>query len=113
MRFSRAESTAQSAAADGSEDEEMEGFKAVCVADGEAVAKQKGDALLTQKTSRQHAVTPRLGGRLEKEGNLGRLEGVMGGFEDDGGDCDCSRTRTTSRGVTAKQMVSLDSSPYV
>lgn len=29
MRFSRAESTAQSAAADGSEDEEMEGFKAV------------------------------------------------------------------------------------
>ena len=113
MRFSRAESTAQSAAADGSEDEEMEGFKAVWVADEEAVAKQKGDALLTQKTSRQHAVTPRLGGRLEKGGNLVKLEAVKGCFEDGEGDCDCSRTRTTSRGVTAKQMVSLDSSSYV
>lgn len=79
--------------------------------DGEAVAKQKGDVFFTQKTSRQHAVTPILGGRLEKEGNLVRPEAVKGCFEDGEGDCDCSRTRTTSRGVTAKQMVSFDSSP--
>ena len=82
------------------------------MADGEAVTKQKGDVLLTQKTSRQHAVTPRLGGRLEKGGNLVRLEAVKGCFEDGEGDCDCSRTRTTSSGVTAKQMVSLTSSTH-
>ena len=63
---------------------------------------QKGVVLFTQKTSRQQAVTPMFGGRFVKEGSLlGKVEGVrVGCFE--GGDCDCSRTRTTSRGVTAR-----------
>lgn len=38
---------------------------------------QKGEALLTQKTSRQQAVTPMFGGRFVKEGSLvGRVEGL-------------------------------------
>ena len=63
---------------------------------------QKGEVLFTQKTSRQQAVTPMFGGRFAKEGSLlGKFEGVKAGcFE--GRDCDCSRTRTTSSGVTAR-----------
>ena len=53
----RASSTAQSAV-DASEELNM--------AEG-LVAMQKDEALFTQKTSRQQAVTPRFGGRFEKE----------------------------------------------
>lgn len=59
----------------------------------EGAATQNWDWFCTQKTSRQQAVTPRLGGSCTKEGR--RVEG-------DGLGCwDCNRTRTTSRGVTA------------
>lgn len=79
----RVSSTAQSAA-------EVPG---AFVREGE-VAMQYGEALFTQKTSRQHEVTPMFGGRFVNEG--GRVEGRgMGGVG-----CDWRRTRTTSRGVT-------------
>lgn len=65
----RVSSTAQSAAWAGSE--EMEGLRVVTVAEEERlpgfVAMQNGEVLLTQKTSRQQAVTPRFRGRLEKD----------------------------------------------
>lgn len=57
---------------------------------------QKGEALFTQKTSRQQAVTPRLGGRFEK------LDKEAEGF---GEGWDWSLTRTTSRGVTGKEIL--------
>jgi len=71
--FRRVSSTAQSAAAV-SEEGARAGFRPVnVVADAEedmdavgVAAMQKGEALFTQKTSRQQAVTPRFGGRLEK-----------------------------------------------
>lgn len=53
----RVSSTAQSAAEDG----EMAGV--LMAAEGEPAAMQT-EVLLTQKTSRQHAVTPMFGGRL-------------------------------------------------
>ena len=64
----RVSSIAQSAAAEmeGPDEEgEGEGLN-VPIAEGEATM-QYGEALLTQKTSRQQAVTPRFGGRLENE----------------------------------------------
>lgn len=90
----RVSSTAQSAVAvDG---EEREGLRFAVVREDAVVAMQNGEVLFTQKTSRQQAVTPRFGGRFVKD------DGVLGvGREEDlVGDCDCSRTRTTSRGVT-------------
>lgn len=72
MKFlRRVSSTAQSAAE--TMDDEGDGedeCASVGRADGEATI-QYGEALLTQKTSRQHAVTPRFGGRLEND--VGRL----------------------------------------
>ena len=62
-------STAQSATWTVSEG--IEGLRVAKVAEGERLtgfaAMQKGEVLLTQKTSRQQAVTPILGGNLEKE----------------------------------------------
>ena len=68
----RVSSTAQSAAEDDVDD--MDGLRvaSVAVEDG-AVAMQNGEVLLTQKTSRQQAVTPIFEGRFEKfEETLGR-----------------------------------------
>ena len=65
-------------------------------------AMQNRALLLTQKTSRQHAVTPRFGGRLVNV--EGFEESVAVGRKEEGG-WDCRRTRTTSRGVTAGQGV--------
>ena len=75
----RAVSTTQSAAVP--EADELEGdierLRAVLVAEGEALAIQKGEVLLTQKTSLQQAVTPMFGGRFANDGNLfGRLKGL-------------------------------------
>ena len=71
----RVSSTAQSAAGDV---DDMDGFKVVRVAVEELLAAmQNGDVLFTQKTSRQHAVTPIFEGRFVKfeEGfGMGRLE---------------------------------------
>lgn len=67
--FRRAVSTAQSF----SSGEETEGSS---VRDGEGEAMQKLEVLLTQKTSRQHAETPRLGGSFAKfEGRM--VEGAV------------------------------------
>lgn len=53
-------------------EEESEGLRAVNVEEvvvaGVEPAIQNGEALLTQKTSRQHAVTPKFEGRLAKVG---------------------------------------------
>ena len=72
----RVSSTAQSAAEDDVDD--MDGLRVARVADEEGlVAMQNGDVLFTQKTSRQQAVTPMLGGRFVKfeEGfGIGRFE---------------------------------------
>jgi len=68
--------------------------------EGVGSAMQKGEVLFTQKTSRQQAVTPRLGGRLVKAEAKGRGE-----EEDLGGPWDWRRTRTTSRGVTVVEQV--------
>lgn len=58
-------STAQSAARDDVED--IDGFSVARVAVEEGLgAMQKGDVLLTQKTSRQQAVTPMFEGRFLK-----------------------------------------------
>lgn len=58
-------STAQSAARDDVED--IDGFSVAMVAVEEGLgAMQKGDVLLTQKTSRQQAVTPMFEGRFLK-----------------------------------------------
>lgn len=58
-------STAQSAARDDVED--IDGFSVAMVAAEEGLgAMQKGDVLLTQKTSRQQAVTPMFEGRFLK-----------------------------------------------
>ena len=64
-----------------------------------APATQNDALLLTQKTSRQHAVTPRFGGRLLNDGRE-EFEKVCSPAEGDGFCCDWRRTRTTSRGVT-------------
>lgn len=61
------------------------------------LAMQKRALLLTQNTSRQQAVTPRLGGRLLNA--VGFAEGIVAGRKEEAG-CDWRRTRTTSRGVT-------------
>ena len=105
--FWRDASTAQSAA--GSIVEEREGSRPVNVeeAGAEAVllgpAMQNGDVLFTQKTSRQQAVTPRLGGRFVNF-EIGPVEGRVYGLGGEG--CDCRRTRTTSRGVTLPEYIS-------
>lgn len=68
----------------------------------EGVATQNWALLLTQKTSRQHAVTPRLVGRLLKEAGaeaLAKATGDILGW-------DWRRTRTTSNGVTEVKRVS-------
>ena len=67
----RVSSTAQSAAEamDEEGDGEDDGAKVLRAEGGATI--QYGEALLTQKTSRQHAVTPRFGGRFEKD--VGRL----------------------------------------
>ena len=58
--FLRVSSTAQS--------EDRAGLRVAMVADEEGLAAmQKGEVLLTQKTSRQQAVTPMFLGRLAKE----------------------------------------------
>lgn len=58
--FLRLSSTAQS--------EAMAGLRVAIVADEEGLAAmQKGEVLLTQKTSRQQAVTPMFLGRLAKD----------------------------------------------
>ena len=64
------------------------------------VAIQNGEVLLTQKTSRQQAVTPRFRGRLvnDDEEGFDVCEEELG--------CDWSRTRTTSSGVTDCHIVS-------
>ena len=66
--FRRVSSTAQSAAEAEVEVEDMEGLRVARVAEEERlaalVAMQKGEVLLTQKTSRQQDVTPMFGGRL-------------------------------------------------
>jgi len=82
--FRRASSTAQSAA--GVEVEEREGLSVARVAEEERlaglVAMQKGEVLLTQKTSRQQDVTPRFGGRLANcEDVLGREEAEVFGWD--------------------------------
>lgn len=73
-----------------------------------AAARQAVGVGVSQKTSRQQAVTPRLGGRaavvevkvsgvrgiLERRSVEERWAGVWC--------CDCRRTRTTSRGVTGR-----------
>lgn len=64
---------------------------------GEGVATQNWLWFCTQKTSRQHAVTPRSGGRWRKEGKR------VG----DGLCCACKRTRTTSNGVTSREVMML------
>lgn len=56
--------------------------------------------LLTQKTSRQQAVTPRFGGRLLNEVGVEEAAKERTAERDEGVGCDCRRTRTTSRGVT-------------
>lgn len=67
--FRRVSSAAQSAAGEGSD--EREGLSVATVAEDEILpglaAIQKGEVLLTQKTSRQQPVTPRFGGRLVKD----------------------------------------------
>lgn len=67
----RVSSTAQSAAEDGVED--RDGLRVARVAvEEELAAMQNGEALFTQKTSRQQAVTPIFGGRFVKfEGTFG------------------------------------------
>ena len=65
------------------------------VAVGEAT--QYPEELFTQKTSRQQEVTPRFGGRLEKLGEVERVDVRRGRGEVV---CDWRRTRTTSIGVT-------------
>ena len=82
--FWRETSAAQSAVAvsvaDAAE-EDREGFKAVNVLVEEAAegpATQNGEVLVTQNTSRQQAVTPRLVGRLAKVGEP--FEGRVYGF---------------------------------
>ena len=58
-------STAQSAAED--DVDAMDGFRVARVAvEEELAAMQNGEVLFTQKTSRQQAVTPMLGGRFVK-----------------------------------------------
>lgn len=101
----RVSSTAQSAAAVFEGDTRAELRLVDVEADPEpGVAKlgvaaiQKGEVLFTQKTSRQQAVTPRFGGRFAK------LAREAEGF---GGGCDWSLTRTTSRGVTAKELLAI------
>ena len=95
----RVSSTTQSAAGVVEAADDMEGLRVANVVfearvEG-LVAMQKGEALLTQKTSRQQVVTPRLGGKLE---NCVRSRGLE---ELEALGCDCKRTRTTSKGVTA------------
>jgi hypothetical protein len=51
-----------------------------------------------QNTSRQQAVTPRSGGNRLKEAVYAEKFGAAADGEER--PCDCSRTRTTSRGVT-------------
>ena len=72
----RVSSTAQFAAT--SEEAEIAGLRAVYVEDGVPLARQKDDVLLTQKTSRQHAVTPMLGGRLENADRCFGREELVG-----------------------------------
>ena len=74
----RVSSTAQSAVA---EEDERDVFKAGEISEPaeEALARQKREVLLTQNTSRQQAVTPRLGGRFVKfEKFIGSGEGLRG-----------------------------------
>ena len=52
-------------------------FSMTAATEGEAFATQNWDWFCTQKTSRQQAVTPRLGGSCRKEGR--RAEGRGGG----------------------------------
>ncbi len=61
---------------------------------------QNSALLLTQKTSRQQAVTPRLGGRLLKVAGAWEVAIERIVERGEGAGWDCSRTRTTSRGVT-------------
>lgn len=103
--FCREASAAQLAAdvsAAVEEDVAIEGFNAVNVVgkEFEELATQNGDVLVTQKTSRQQAVTPRLEGRFLKAG-----ESFKGSEYDFGEFCDWRRTRTTSRGVTCEIML--------
>ena len=72
----RVSSTAQSAA--DSDADDIDGFRVARVAvDEGALAIQKGEVLLTQKTSRQHAVTPMFRGKFVKfeVGGTATLEG--------------------------------------
>ena len=72
MFLRRVSSIAQSAAAESDDEGDGEELGGLIVLSAEgAVAMQYGEALLTQKTSRQQAVTPRLGGRLVKD--VGRV----------------------------------------
>lgn len=63
-------------------------------------AMQYSTLFVAKKTSLQHAVTPRFGGSVLKDcgEDAASLEIVESGDGVEG--CDCSRTRTTSRGVT-------------
>lgn len=94
----RLSSTAQSVV--GVAVEDRDGLRVASVAEDERLAglaaMQKGEVLLTQKTSRQQDVTPRFGGRLENCGEGLRRE------ELEGLGCDWRRTRTTSKGVTMR-----------
>ena len=66
----------------------------------EASATQYGALLFTQKTSLQQDVTPSSGGRFAKERGYGKVGLGRDGAAAVVGCCDCSLTRTTSRGVT-------------
>ena len=73
-------------------------------------AMQNWALLFTQNTSLQHAVTPRFGGRFEKEAGEGDadLEAAAAARMPDEVEelgWDWSRTRTTSRGVTIQPLV--------
>lgn len=63
--------------------------------------RQYSTLLVEKKTSRQQAVTPRFAGPAFERVFVVRAsleKSIFGGWTTD---CDCSRTRTTSRGVTA------------
>ena len=60
-------------------EDDTAGFRAVkaaVVVEGFGPATQNGELLVTQKTSRQHVVTPRLLGKFEKDGDPPEGEGL-------------------------------------
>lgn len=74
--FWRVSSIAQSAMGKEAEEEDPCG-KAAILGTEFSAAMQKEEVLLTQKTSRQHAVTPRFGGSFPKGEEDGKIRDIL------------------------------------